>query len=181
MKRQEEDALLTLQVNLERWFKKHRIKIYATIGVVIAYFAIFAIWNMVENSRINAANVALNTLILDPNNAKAREDLQAKSPDLYDLFLLKEALANSDTETLKQLSNKPSIVGKIATYQLASISGNFETYSQSQDAMLKDFAALQEGYLLIKEGKDPSVAFGKIAIGSELKPVADTLEHYKVK
>lgn len=181
MKHQEDDALLTLQVRLERWVRQNKIKLISLAGVIATYFVIFGIWNAMENIRIESANEALNRLVLDPTNQEAKAQLEAKSPELYDLYLLHNASKNYELDTLKALSQKQNVVGTLAEYQLSSINGNFDSFSQKQGTMLKEFSALQEGYLLLKAGKKADSAFGKIALTSDLRRVSDQLEHYKAK
>lgn len=184
MKHQEEDSLLALQVKIERWVKKNRTKLVITAGVIVVWLASFAIWNVIEENRLTKANEALNALIIDPQNESAKAELQAKSPELYDLFLFSKAVRSGDLETLKTLANKATIIGDLASYQVASLQADgaqLASYSQKEGATLKDFAALQEAFLLLQNGKDGTNALAKIGLNSELKSAANALEHYRVR
>lgn len=186
--RQEEqvqDNLLELRIRLERWFKRNRLWLIAIAGAIVIWLAALAVWGLVENQRVAKANEALGTLMVNPTDETARKTLQAKSPELYDLFLLRQAVEASDRAVLNLLSQKSGLTGELAAYQLAALSSDpveLARYAQREGKLLKEFAQLQEALLLHKKGDHAAAKAGlsRIGVESELKPVAAALEHYGI-
>ena len=143
----------------------------------------YAADNYAETQRRAAANGALLALQAAPTNAEAKALLQAKSPELYDLYQLGIAAQNGDTALLTELAQKRSIAGDLASYQLAALgeeAGDFTRFAMRETKILKDFAALEEAFLLLR--KDDYAAaralLAGIELSSELKNSATALEHY---
>ncbi|MGE4294742.1 MAG: hypothetical protein AB7E49_03480 [Campylobacterales bacterium] len=185
--RQEEtqDSLLELRIKLERWVKRNRLWLIGAAGAVLLWLGALGVWSLVENQRIEKANGALNALMQNPADATARATLQVKSPELYDLFLLRQAVVTADRAVLGELALKPGVIGHLAAYQLAALSHDpveLARYAQREGNLLKEFAQLQEALLLHEKGDHASARAGlsRIAIDSQLKPVATALEHYGI-
>lgn len=179
------DSLLELRIRLERWAKRNRLWLIALAGALVLWAAALTVWNLAENRRVAQANEALNLLMKNPGDATAKATLENKSPELYDLFLLRQAVNASDRGALTLLSAKPGVIGDLAAYQLAALSGDpveLARYAQREGRLLKEFAQLQEAMLLHQKGDHAAARTGlsRIAIDSQLKPVATALEHYGI-
>jgi hypothetical protein len=184
-RKENEDALLEFGLRFERWVKRNRV----LLGAIVAALVIWAIaavgWNISENMRLSAANDAMEALLADPSNVEARATLQAKSPELYDLFLLGEAAKTNDRAALEQLSQKRSVAADLAAYQLAATSSDpiaLGKYAMRETKLLKEFASIQEAYLLLQRGEWQSarVQLESVDVSSDLKEVANALERYGV-
>lgn len=181
--KEKDDALLEFGIRCERWIKRNRVAL-GLIAAALIVWAVAAIsWNVTENMRLQAANDAFGALIKDSADIEARSILEVKSPELYDLFLLGEAARANDSAALESLSKKRSIAGDLAAYQLAAISGDSSAlgrYIMRENRPLKEFAELQEAYLLLKQGEWQSARarLEQIDLSSELKNAANALEHY---
>ncbi|MDR2905729.1 MAG: hypothetical protein LBU73_07240 [Helicobacteraceae bacterium] len=182
--KEQETALFELGVRLERWAKRNKIWLILGAAALVVWGASFAAWNFAEDMRLKAANKAFATLQLDANNSEARRVLEAKSPELYDLFTLKRAAEEKDAETLAALAaKKSSIASDLAAYQSASLAAEADklgAYEARETKFLKDLALLQEAFLLIKakDGARARDILSKVSPLSEIKPDAESLEHF---
>ncbi|MDR3347692.1 MAG: hypothetical protein LBN32_03665 [Helicobacteraceae bacterium] len=180
-----EDALFELGMRLERLLKKYRVALIAAAIALAAWLIVIAAQSYANEKRLEAANKALNVLLSDPVNEEARQTLQAKSPELYDLFALIEASRSKNTQLLEQIAQKQSIASDLAAYQLASLSEESDRlarFSTRETKMLKEFASLSEAFLLLKKGEFTTARalLDGIDINSELKNIANALSHYGV-
>ncbi|MDR2639083.1 MAG: hypothetical protein LBC09_04530 [Helicobacteraceae bacterium] len=186
VRKEKDDALLEFGLRFERWVKRNRVLlgvIGAAIALLIAGLTGHGIY---DDMRLKAANNAYETLLKDPADIGALATLQAKSPELYDLFLLGAAADANDSAALEQLSQKESVAADLAAYQLAALSSDgaalnkYAMRETKRQNSLKDFAALQEAYLLLKQGEWQSARakLSHIATSSDLGNFASALEHY---
>lgn len=181
--KENDEALLELAFRIERWLKRNRYWLIGAAVVIVVVLAASVADSYVESQRRIAANGALLTLQTDPANAEAQAILQAKSPELYDLYQLGVAAQNGDTALLTQLAQKRTIVGDLASYQLASLgnqASNFTQFAMRETKILKDFAALEEAFLLLQQNDFVAARalLAGIELSSELKNIATALEHY---
>ncbi|MDR1451889.1 MAG: hypothetical protein LBI57_06125 [Helicobacteraceae bacterium] len=184
-RKEKDDALLEFGLRFERWAKRNRILLGSIAAALVVWGAAYVGWGIYENVRLQAANSAFEALVKNPADVEALAILQAKSPELYDLFLLGEAANASDVTALELLSQKRTIVADLAAYQLAAISSDpvaLGRYAMRESALrsLKDLAALQEAYLLLKQSEWQSARaqLNRVDISSDLKSLANALEHY---
>ena len=180
-----QDSLLELRIKLERWAKRNRLWLIGVAGAVVLWLAALGIWSLMENQRVSQANEALNTLMQNPADASAKATLEAKSPELHQLFLLRQAVTHADRAALNLMAQEKGVVGDLAAYQLAALSkdpAELARYAQRESRLLKEFAQLQEAILLHQKGDHEAARTGlsRIAIDSQLKPIATALEHYGI-
>ena len=60
---------------------------------------------MVNDSKIERANQALNTLLMNPSDQNALKELSSQDGSLYELYSLSRALRDNDVKTLKTLQD----------------------------------------------------------------------------
>ena len=154
------------------------------IGAAVLTY--FVVTSSLEKTKIQKSNQLL-TLYQKQKNPKTLLELKKINPKLYEFVALKEAVSKKDLNLLKDLANSQSqIVSTIAKYHIASIKADtkeLEKYTLQERAFLKDFALLELGYKLLKEGKidNAKKVFNSIAYDSPLKKAASSLEHYGIK
>ncbi|GHV07647.1 hypothetical protein AGMMS50229_14820 [Campylobacterota bacterium] len=180
-----DDALLEIGFRIERWVKRNRLFLGAAAFVLVALIAGYFINDYAETKRIEAANEALLALQTDPNSGEALASLQAKSPELYELFALREACKNGDTAALAELAKKRTIAADIAAYELASLSAqsaDLARFASRETSLLKELASFTEAYLLLQKGEfeTAKTLLGGIPDSSELKNSATSLSHYGI-
>ncbi len=174
-----DEQMLASAFKLEKLYKKHKIKIFAVVGLLIAFFGGKAIMNLIEENRLQSANSAYMVLEKDANNAKALKELESKNPKLFELFSYKKAVKNRDIETLKKLSNsKNEFISDMSHYHLLVMEGKVV-----ESKLYRDFALIDSAVIYIKEGK-MNEARDQLALIDEKSPVyniSKVINHYTIK
>jgi hypothetical protein len=174
-----DEQMLASAFKLEKFYKKHKIKIFTVIGAAVLFFGGRAIMGMVEEHRLNSANDAYLTLQKDANNQEALATLKSENPALFELYSYKQAVDNKNIEALKQLSSsKNTLIADIAKYHLLVIEGK-----RVDSSLYAEMAMVDNAYLAIKEGKmqEAKDELSQIDERSPLYSVAQLLKHYTIK
>jgi predicted negative regulator of RcsB-dependent stress response len=182
-----EEKFFENAVKAERFVKKYKMLLIAGVVLIIGAVVGNAFYDAQKRSNKESANTALATLQSDPNNAQALKTLKSLNPDMYDLWLLSDALKRSDSEALAALTSSKAIgIADIAAYQKAVNSNDMEaleSYSMRPDAIYKDLALFQLAVLLMENGRSDE-GQGKLLLISQESPLyryAQPLMHYGVK
>jgi len=174
-----DEQMLASAFKVEKLYKKHKLKIFAVLGIAIAYFGGTAIMESIAQSKREAANSAYLTLEKEPKNADALATLKSNNPALFELFSYQQALKSADTSTLKSLSSsKNEIIADISSYHLEVIEGK-----KAESTLYDDVAKVYNASLLIKEGK-VTQAKEELELISEESPVysiSKMIKHYSIK
>jgi len=174
-----DEQMLASAFKLERFYKKHKFKLFTVVGLAIAYFGGTAVMEAIAQSKRESANSALLTLQKDENNSKALEELKSNNPALFELFTYQKAVKNADTAQLKSLSSsKNPLIADIATYHLAVIKGQ-----EAESKFYDDIAKIYNASLKIKAGKI-SEAKDELELIGEDSPVysiSKLIKHYTIK
>jgi hypothetical protein len=180
-----EEQFLEQYVKAEKFFKKYKEKLKALTMIATAFVVYFIINNSLEANRLEQSNMLYLTY-LKSKNSDTLVKIKNINPKLYDLILLKNAISNKDLQTLGKLKNsQTAIVSKLASYHIASISGEKEkldAYLLQEGSLLKDFASLDLAVVLIQNNKIQKAQrlIDSIAFDSPLKKPATTLLHFGV-
>lgn len=180
-----QEKLLESTIKLETFFKKYKKLVIAVATIAILSTIGYVVYEYLKEQKLINSNRAYLTLMSDFENKEAIEILKADNPKLYNLFLFQKAVRDSDEALLGDISNKNStIISNLSLYYLANLknSKDFIVKYQSKDALLKEFALLEEAYLSIKS-KDFNNAKLKLSLISSESPiatVASSLEHFLV-
>lgn len=181
-----EEKFFEKLINLEYFYKKFKVYIWAAVFVVVAYVGYVIISSYVEQNRIDDANKAYNMLQENPGNQEARTKLQQNSPALYDLFLYSQAVQNSDSKLFEQLkTSKHFAIADMAQYNYAMLNDDKQAlndYIDSNGIYFKDLAILQQAVALVKEDKISQAHDLLQGIGqnSVFYPQAEVLLHYGI-
>jgi hypothetical protein len=179
-----EEQFLESIIKIERVYKKYKKPIIAAAVTVVFVFAGYAVSNYIKKVNIKTSNEAYLTLLKNPDNKEALKVLQNKNTPLYNAYLFQKAMKEKEIQSLLSLSNgQDPIIADIAAYQSAVLKADekkISAYSYRQNGILKNFTLLEDGYLLLKEGKikEAKEKFSQIPHTSALKSVAINLEHY---
>ena len=156
----------------------------ASVSVVALVIGANLIYDANKKSNIEAANATLLKLQSDVKNTAALKELKTLSPNLYDVWLLSQAIAAKDIETIKSLksSNAP-IVGDLAKYESSDTPALLDEYASRQDAIFRDLALVQSAVLLLNANKTQEArdVLAKVSKGSSMEKLVGTLMHYGVK
>ncbi|GEM_PF-116425 len=182
----QDEKVLAGLIKIERFYKRNKMAIIAVAAAIVVGGIGYGVMNYLQEQRLTRANEALLALWQNPSDKSAWQTLEKNNPSLAALAKLQFATKNGDIESLEDLAkSKDEIVSDLATYHLAVFkesADKIKNYRIKKGALLKDFALLDEAYLLMKAGK---IAEGKerlslISENSPLEPVAKMLDHYGV-
>jgi hypothetical protein len=174
-----DEQMLLSAFKLEKFYKRHKIKIISAIAIIILVVGGNKIVQIIEENRLNSANEAYLTLLKDSNNSEALGILRDKNPLLFELYSYKMAVQNRDIKILERLtSSKNGLIADISNYHLSVL----EKKSVSSD-IYQDMAIMNNANLLIKQGKI-SEAKNQLALIDENSPlfnISKILKHYTIK
>ena len=182
-----EEKFFEKAVMTEKFVKKYKKLMIGSVVAVVVLVGANITYDITKQNQIAQANELLSELSKDAKNTKVLAELQVTSPNLYDVWMLSQAVADENVEALKNLTDsKTMIVGDIATYELAQDTNNAQalsSYASKQEAIYRDLAQVQSAVILMKEGKTAQ-AHQKLALISQESPmikIAQALRHYGVK
>ena len=181
-----EEQFLEGLIRAERFYKKYKKPIIALVSIAVIIFVGFSIKTYMDEANLKAANEAYLKLIKNPNDTQAADILKSKNINLYYAYKLQVASKNSDKSILKsvKINAKDKYIADLADYQLASLSKKSDELNRyiddSKAGLVKNFALLEDAYLLLKENKkdQAKIKLSSIEVDSPLKDVAKNLEHY---
>ncbi len=178
-----EEQFLESVIKAEGFWKKYKKLLIAVVVLIIIIALGMTVYNTMKENSLNASNKAYTALQQNPMDKEALETLKSKNPKLYQLFLFSNEMKSADASKLESLNSQISdpILKDLLAYQIASISGKgINAYTIKQDALLKEFALLQEIYTLFKEGKskEAKVLLSQIPESSQLQQIAQSFKHY---
>ena len=168
-----QEQFLESMIKGERFFRKY--KKFMIIAIIVAVIAIIGFYSnkIINDNRIEDANLAYSKLILNPNDANALSILKEKEPNLYALFSLQQKLDKNETNGISELANLK--VNPIVKDIILSQTGDANTQ------ILSEYNALLKGFELLKQNKikEANVEFDKIALDSQLQTLVKNLKHYQ--
>jgi hypothetical protein len=182
-----EEKFFEKAVVTERFVKKYKKPLIAGFALIVVLALGNVAYTIKEENRLKSANEALAVLMKNPTDIKKQDELKSLSPKLYEVWSFYKAVNDKDTKKLNELKNsKLPFIGDISSYEVASSDQKVEeldNYSLKQNALYKDMAIVQSAVILlnkneIKKAKDK---LALISEDSQLKPIAETLNHYGVK
>jgi hypothetical protein len=174
-----DEKLLENAFKLERFYKKHKIKIWAVLILVVGGFGGKAIFDAYSEHKLNVANQALLTLEANPKDSKALEELKSNNPKLYSLYLYSTAIKNQDIKTLQELTNgDDKLILDLAKYHI-----NILKNRAGESKYYKDLATLEKAYEYIKEGKKAKAKelLSMIDVQSPVANIANLLKHFTIE
>lgn len=179
-----EEKFFEKAVMTEKFIKKYKKIMIASVITVAVIIGANIAYTANKESKIAEANIAFSNLQADPNNAAALNELKVLSPDLHDVWIYSQAVANKDLEAIKSLKNsKALIVSDLVKYELAQDSASLENYASKQDAIFRDLALVKAAVMLINENKidEAKNKLSKVSKESSLKNLVAALMHYGIK
>ena len=168
-----QEQFLESMIKGERFFRKY--KKFMIIAIIVAVIAIIGFYSnkIINDNRIEDANLAYSKLILNPNDANALSILKEKEPNLYALFSLQQKLDKNETNGISELANLK--INPIVKDIILSQDGNTNTQ------ILSEYSILLKGFELLKQNKikEANDEFNKISLDSQLQTLVKNLKHYQ--
>ena len=168
-----QEQFLESMIKGERFFRKYKtLLIVLCVAAIVALIGFYAS-KVLNDNRVEEANLAYSKLILNPNDASALNVLKEKEPSLYALFSLGQMLDKNDTKGISELANLK--VNPIVKDIILSQTDDTNTQ------ILSEYNALLKGFELLKQNKikEANVEFDKIALDSQLQTLVRNLKHYQ--
>jgi hypothetical protein len=182
-----EEKFFEKAVMTEKFVTKYKKAIIASIVAIVVIVGADIAYNINEQNRIEAANETLALLQQKPTDTIALERLKTLSPNLYDVWIYSQSVAQENVKNLQALaSTKTLIIQDTTKYEAAQLLADtklLESYAQKERAIYRDLAYVMEAVLLLEQKKiDAAHAkLSMIALNSPLADVASALMHYGVK
>jgi hypothetical protein len=182
-----EEKFFEKAVVTERFVKKYKNVMIGSVVAITLFVAGNIIYNINKKSTLKSANEALLSLEQNPKDKATLLRLQSLSPDLHDVWLYSQAVANKDVNVMKKLNNSNApFIKDLSRYEVAQTlqdKAKLEAYAETQGAIYKDLAQIQVAIILMNEGKidEAHSKLKMISIDSPLATVAKALMHYGVK
>ena len=168
-----QEQFLESMIKGERFFRKY--KKFMIIAIIVAVIAIIGFYSnkIINDNRIEDANLAYSKLILNPNDTNALSILKEKEPNLYALFSLQQKLDKNETNGISELTNLK--VNPIVKDIILSQNGNANTQ------ILSEYSTLLKGFELLKQNKikEANDEFNKISLDSQPQTLVKNLKHYQ--
>lgn len=179
-----EEKLFEKSVITERFLKKNKNTIIATIVfIILAVSANIAYEANIESTAVSA-NESLATLLHDDTNTQALADLKDQSTSLHDLYLYSKAVVQQDKQSLQSLkSSKEMLISELAEYESLTTLEELQAYTMKKGAIYKDLAQIRMAIIHINKGEIENAHENLRFIdqNSPLINVAQLLLHYGVK
>lgn len=156
----------------ERFFKKHKIKFYVIIALLVICGIFYATKNYIDENEKKANNALYLKLLSTPNDEKLIAELENANINLFALFAMKEFNENNNTALLETALAK--VTDKDLKELLLATKGQNSSLLADYDALRAGFEALNAGNIA-----QAKLEFSKIPENSNLKQISKNLEHYQ--
>lgn len=181
-----EEKFFESAVRTERFVKKYQKPMVVSVIVLLLGLGGGVAYQMIHDAKVERANAALNTLLMNPMDQNALKELSSQGGSLYELYSLSKALRENDLKTLETLKGASSSeVADIASYENAVLSNNdkaLDAYTKKQGSIYQELAVIELAVLSIQKG-DSKTAHASLALIKEdsvVYPMAQMLRHYGV-
>jgi len=182
-----EEKFFESAVITERFIKKYQKPMIASVVAVILVVVGSIAYQMINDAKVERANQALNTLLMNPADKNALKELASQDKSLFELYSLSKALRENDLKALQTLQSASSPeVADIASYEHAVLSKDdkgLDSYSKKQGSLYQDLAVLELAVVSIQKGDAVGAHSSLLSIkeDSAIYPLAQMLSHYGVK
>ncbi|MGX3044511.1 hypothetical protein [Helicobacter sp. T3_23-1056] len=190
---QNDEKLLENAFKIERLFKKYKFVLLGIVSIIILWVGFIVASDYVEEKNAKEISQIYDELLVSPQNTILRENLKSKAPKLYDAFVYAN-LSSQKEERMQELEglkeSKNELIAQIAQYELASLKEDKDAlnaiYSNAKNKKdtdsLKDFAKIQEAYLLFKNNDIAKAreVLKSVSSESSLDSIARQMEHYGI-
>jgi len=182
-----EEKFFEKAVITEKFVKKYKNVMIATVVAVVVLVAANIMYDVNKQNTIDEANNTLVELQANPKNEAALARLKTLSPNLHDVWVYSQAIADEDMKTLAKLkSSKAALVSDLSMYELATDTKDekaLNDYAMKQSSVYKDLAIIQTAVILINKGESEKARakLAMVPLDSSLAQLAKALMHYGVK
>lgn len=148
-----DEKIIENAFKLEILYKRYKHIIWAVAICAVVVGVIWVAKSYIAESSAQKSSAILRELSQNPSDEKLRADLEKNNANLYQLFLLKEALEKGNVADLERLKDSKDLVGFLANYHLGSFERDSAILEKSDKYALGDLAKIEKAYILLKDGK----------------------------
>jgi hypothetical protein len=179
-----EEKFLESSVKVERFYKKHKIKILGLVAVLVVGFIGNSISSYLDNQNKIKANEAYMVLLDKPSDADAISVLKNLNPKLLDIANYQNALKKANIEELKSIKNVP-FISSLAQYEVAILKKDINLLNENSldsSSLVKDLASLNQALLLIQDNKikQAKIVLKSIPENESLSQIIKMVQHYMI-
>jgi hypothetical protein len=174
-----DEKLLESAFRLEKLYKKHRIKIFTLLGVIILGFGGQAAYSAYQDHRRSVANDALIRLDKDPGDQTALEELKSNNPRLYALYRYSLAVESGKSEALgESAASGDPLLEDLSRYHQAVLAAR-----PGESRYYPDLSKVEKAFAALKAGKKEEArrALALIGENSPVAGIARLLRHSTLK
>ena len=174
-----DEKVLESVFKLETIYKKHKLKIWGALVVLILFFVGNSVMTAMHEAKLQTANEAFLTLQIKSDDAQALSVLKENNPALFELYTYAQASKKQDIKALESLTgSKNEVIADASKYTVGVLS------KKPVDSKLyNELSLFQEAYMAIVAG-DKKSAKEKLELIDERSPLATItgfLEHSIIK
>ncbi len=177
-----EEQFLESVIKAEGFWKKYNKLVIALAVLLVVGLLTKAVMSYIHDGNIESSNNAYNALIKDSGDTAALATLKQSNPKLYEMHLFKTSIQSKDVAMLEKSKAEITdpILKNLLSYQIGSLNKKVNSLDVG---VAKEFALVQEGYLLLQENKikEANAKFAQIPADSTLRSTVDSLKHYSGK
>ena len=170
-----DEKLLENAFRLEKFYKKHKLKIWATLILVVGWFGGKGAFDAYKEHQLELANSALLKLEANPKDSQALNQLKESNPKLYNLYLYSRAIEEKDSKKLEELAKSDDkLLMDLAKYHI-----NILKNRAGDSRYYKDLSIIEKAYESLKRGekKKAREQLALIDVNSPLATIANLLKH----
>lgn len=173
-----DEKMLEGVFRIESFIRKYKF-IFVVLGICFLIWLGY-IWSKdyFKEQNAIASTQLMEEIQKDFSNTQAWNDLQEKNYALYEILSFSQAIKQSDSKKLEELSKSKNLfIAHYASYEVSTLNKNFALNNYGS---FNSLALLQEGFLASQE-KNRSLAlkkFSEIQSDSDLKDFANRIGHY---
>ena len=175
-----EEKFLESVIKTESFFKKNKKLIYSISAILLIAILGYTGYDYKKEMDLKKSNEDYMQLITKGENKALEEDLKAKNPKLYSLYLFQKAMKSNDIKNIEALNNNDAILKSLKEYQLSSLKKSGLMQYAGSHEILKEFAYLQAAYLELekKNFQKANDILSFITPTSPFYQLANDLKHY---
>jgi len=169
-----EESYMEKFFKVERIYKKYKKTIIASIIIIILAVIGFYTSSHFEEKNKLQANIALNTLLENPNDKEALAILEVKNPKLYEIYQYNlDNTKNTTVTFFNELALYTKAIKENSIDKLTSV-------TQKQEFLLKDFALFNKALIQAQneQYREAKETLKLIETNSEVSPLSKMLEHF---
>ncbi|MFT7860216.1 MAG: tetratricopeptide repeat protein [Sulfurimonas sp.] len=182
-----EEKFFEKAVVTEKFVKKYKKPLIGAVAAIVLIVAADIGYNVNKENTVKAANEALAELQQDATNPQKLAKLESLSPELHDLWVYSQAIADQDVKALESLDDsKALLIADLAQYEAAELQNDkesLEKYAKNEDGIYQELALVKLAIIAMDENKidEAHANLAMIKPTSPLANVAKSLMHYGVK